>query len=104
MFIQGNSALVLYDNWANLIKFGQNQNLASPKTSDLLRLFGLTTKYWKKSLNKSIFCVVKVTRYIYSYEEDRKPCLELHVWSLRWKTRKSVYTNVRFRSWSSKPF
>jgi len=25
--------------WANLIKFGQNQNLASPKTSDLLRLW-----------------------------------------------------------------
>jgi len=22
--------------WANLIRFGQNQNLASPKTSDLL--------------------------------------------------------------------
>jgi len=25
--------------WANLIRFGQNQNLASPKTSDLLRLW-----------------------------------------------------------------
>jgi len=24
--------------WVNLIRFGQNQNLASPKTSDLLRL------------------------------------------------------------------
>jgi len=30
--------ITVMENWANLIRFGQNQNLVSPKTFDLLRL------------------------------------------------------------------
>jgi len=30
--------LVLDEGWAKVIKFGQNQNLASPKTFELLRV------------------------------------------------------------------
>jgi len=37
--------------WANLIRFGQNQNLASPKTFDLLRLWTRASKHIKPALH-----------------------------------------------------
>jgi len=35
--------------WANLIRLGQNQNLASSKTSDLLRQFSKIPRYKREN-------------------------------------------------------
>jgi len=47
------------------------------------------------------FLVVKLAQY-FVFEEDRKLTAYCKQKNLSFKTRKAVFTNVRFRSWLSK--
>jgi len=98
LFLPSNFEKVFYevcqiDLWNKIIRFQYSV------TNTAFTHAGLKTRYREKSLNKSI--VARIRRYIV-YEEDRKPAKTCRN-KMSYKTWKSVFTNVRFRPWSSKP-
>jgi len=66
----------------------------------------LHMQVWKPGAERK-FCINVFSccqvRAIFSLWRGWKVCLKLQAWNLSFKTWKSVFTNVRFRSWLSKP-
>jgi len=75
-------------------------------TNAVFTYTGLTTRYRSKSLYKSILLLLSSRNILFVKRRENLRSgsnFKLQARNLSFKTWEAVFTNVRFRSWSSKP-